>query len=178
MENKISIEAFYKELQTNDFIQRNIPMGYTPGFPVLRIKNDYLCLQVPFLKYKITGEIDSTLVYPIRYIVEYVLPEKRLIAYEDLLYNTSFKSVNFAEPCGLFRHKAIQDLTKSEYQEKRTELFKCYDEVISVLLDGTSYDPANESRMINLMRELIEPSQYAIYRVLDNDFYNKYLNHN
>lgn len=153
----------------------SLPMGYVHGLPILHIKNDRLCMTVPYLKYKITGEIDKTYVYPIKFTVTVSLPENKIIAFRDLEFEPAFKNVDFFKPVGLFRHDAIKHLTKKEYAVKKDELFSQYDRVINSLLYSGEYSVTDEQKMSELIQLLIEPSLKPIYKVLDSDFYNKYI---
>lgn len=61
MKKEFSTEALIKNLKTNAFIlNSSMPMGYVPNLPILCILNGNLCMKIPFLKYKVTGEIDKT----------------------------------------------------------------------------------------------------------------------
>ena len=123
MENKCSVEKILKELKTNPlFLNLELPLGYTAGLPLLQIRNEQLCLQIPYLKYRVTGVVDKTLVYPIRYVLTLVLPEKKLVDFQDLSFQPQFRKVDFNSPVGLFRHEAVQHMTKTEYWNTRSEL--------------------------------------------------------
>lgn len=176
MENKINVAELVKELKESDFFMHaGIPLGYTAGLPILTIRNENLCLRIPYLRYKITGQEDKTLVYPVRYIIDVVLPEKQVVHFEDLAYHPSFRKVNFGKAVGLFRHDAIKHLNKEAYKQERLALMAEYDKVIDMLLNGAAYSVADEQRMCKLLRMLIEPSLLPIYHALDKDFYNKYI---
>ncbi len=176
MANNFSVKEFLNSLKADDFILNcRLPLSYVPGLPLLQIKNGNLCLLVPFLRYKVTGQPDKTLVYPIRYTVTFTLPEKQAVAFADLKYNTRYGKVNFDAPVGLFRHEAVKHMGKQEYTQARTKLLSHYDKVIDTLLNGTPYTQADEQEMAQLLRTLTEPSLLPIYKALDEDFYNKYL---
>lgn len=176
MENKISVKDVLKELKTSAFVLNcEMPMGYTAGLPILQIRNEQLCLLAPFLKYRVTGQVDKTLVYPIRYTVTVVLPEKKVVDYSDLSFQAQYQNVDFTAPVGLFRHEAVKNLTKQEYQQLREELLEQYDKVANALLYGSDYCAEDEQRMRQLLRTLVEPSLLPIYKALDEDFYAKYL---
>ncbi len=176
MENKISLKSFLKEFKTSRFVlECEMPMGYTEGFPILSIKNGYLCMTVPFLKYQSTGVVDQTMVFPIRYVVTVSLPDMKAVGYEDLLFNTAFEKVDFSKPIGLFRHKAISGMDKKEYKSKRDELISLYERLANALIFGTPYTDKDESNMSELLKMLLEPSLFPIYMTLDKDFYNKFL---
>lgn len=176
MENKCSVEKILKELKTSPlFLNLALPLGYTPGIPLLKVCNEQLCLQIPYLKYRVTGVVDKTLVYPIRYVLTLVLPEKKLVDFQDLSFQPQFQKVDFNAPVGLFRHEGVRHMNKAEYRQARKDLFAHYDKVIQALLYGAEYTPEEETQMRTLLRAMVEPSQLPIYRALDEDFYNKYL---
>lgn len=173
---KKKISDILKEMKTNEFILRcGMPMGYVPGLPVLQIRNDELCLTVPFLRYRVTGQPDKTLVYPIRYTATFVLPEMKPVEFQDLQYQARFGKISFGEPVGLFRHEAVRHLSRQEYQALRSELMGEYDRVIDALLNDGEYGPEHEARMAELMTMMVEPSLRPMYQALDADFYGKYL---
>ena len=176
MDNRISIEKIIKEMKTSDFMLNcKMPMGYSAGLPVLQIRNGALCLMIPYLKYKITGEVDKTLVFPIRYTLVLELPEQNIVSFSDLAYNNQFESIDFSKPVGFFRHDSIKKLTKAEYQNTRHELLSLYNKLAEALVFDESFTDADDAKMRELLRLLVEPSLYPMYRALDADFYNKYL---
>ena len=84
MKDNIISELFHT-LKRRPELQAVIPMGYTPGLPMLNIRQDNLCVEIPFLRYKVTGEKDRTLVYPVRYVATYLVPEMQMIRFTDPL---------------------------------------------------------------------------------------------
>lgn len=176
MENKISVQDIIKKFKTSEFMLGcQLPMGYVAGYPVLQIKNGSLCMLIPFLKYKSTGKVDKTLVYPIRYTVCIELPEVRVVGFSDLAYAKCFERVDFSRPIGLFRHESIKNLNRVQYKEKRKELYEMYDKLVASLLYGEEYTAEDDAKFRELIRIMIEPCEYQLYRVLDAEFYNKYL---
>lgn len=173
---KIDIKTILKEIKTSDFVLAcKIPLGYLQGLPILQIKNDRLCVTIPYLKYKVTGVVDKTLVFPIRYTITLSLPDKNVIGFSDLSFEPIFKNINYSKAIGYFRHDEIKHLNKDEFKAKKDELFAEYDKVINALLYGEEYSEENEEKMCKLMKMIIEPSLLPIYKALDEDFYNKYL---
>lgn len=176
MNNKVVVKDILKKMKNNDFVLNCLmPMGYSYGLPILQIRNERLCLAIPYLKYKATGEVDKTLVYPIHYEVTVALPVVKPVEFIDLQYDERFAKIDFSAPIGYFRHEAIKHLSKKEYEAARDELFACYDKVIDALLNGTDYSEADETRMKELIQMLVEPCTLPIYKALDEDFYNKYM---
>lgn len=176
MDNKVSVKNILKKMRTDDFaLNCQMPMGYTYGYPVLQIKNERLCLAIPYLKYKATGKVDKTLVFPIRYVITVSLPDARPVEFTDLKFDERFAKLDFEAPIGFFRHDAIKNLNKTEYEGKRDELFECYDKVIDMLINGAEYTDADEAKMTELIKMLVEPCELPIYKALDEDFYSKYL---
>lgn len=176
MDKKICVKEILREVKTSPFLLYcEMPMGYVEGLPILQIRNGNLCLLIPFLRYQITGEVDKTLVYPIRFAVTVLLPEGKVMGYQDLKIHPQFAKVDFTKPVGLFRHEAIKGFTKSEYAKKREELLGMYDKVANALLYGGEYTEEDEEAMRKLLQIMVEPSQLPIYKALDEDFYEKYL---
>lgn len=168
------ISSFFQELKHRPELQAIIPMGYTPGIPMLSVRQDNLCLVVPFLRYKITGEKDKTLVFPIRYVAEYLIPEKVMVKFEDLAYTPLAEKVNFDKACGLFRHKAIENLSKQEYEILRDKTLTSLDKIAEVLLEGASYSKMEHELMCSQLQTIVEPSLWNFYHLLAPEFYNKY----
>ena len=172
----ISVENIIKNIKTSEFtLNCKMPMGYSSALPILQIRNDCLCLTIPYLKYKVTGVVDKTLVFPIRYTITVELPENNVIGFSDLSFNKSFGKVDFNKPIGYFRHESIKDLDKNEYKAKRAELLALYSKLADSLLYGTEFTEEDNTQMKALLQLLVEPSLYPIYRVLDRDFYNRFL---
>lgn len=176
MDTKISVKSILRQMHRNEFVRGcRMSMEYTYSYPILQIKNDRLCLVIPYLKYKTTGEVDKTYVYPIRYAITIVLPEMMPTEYKNLEYESRLGKVDFKTPIGLFRHDAIKHLNKKEYEATREELYACYDKVIAAILFDKEYDIEDEEKMRNILQMMVEPCQLPIYKILDEDFYNKYL---
>ena len=176
MSVEMNMQALLKELKTSDFVLNcQLPMNYIPGFPVLTVRNDRLCVMVPFLRYKITGKVDKTLVYPIRYLLTLSLPEKRVVGFEDLSVNPVFRKVDFEKPVGYFRHEAVKNMNKTEYNKNRTRLFAMYDKIVDTVLYDSDYTREDDEQFRELLRIMLEPSLLTIYKFIDRDFYNKYL---
>lgn len=172
----MTVEQIMKNLKTSDFfLNCKIPMGYRTVFPILQIKNGSLCITFPYLKYQTSGEVDKTLVFPIKYAVSLELPTEKIIGFEDFEYNENFKEVDFDKPVGYFRHEAVKKYDKAEYDRLYHELLREYDKVIHVLLEGGAYGFLDEKRMSELLQLLVEPSLLPMYKAVDINFYNKYL---
>lgn len=179
MEKEVCVAKIIKRMKTCDFVLScQMPVGYVYGYPILQIRNGSLCMKIPFLKYKITGKPDKTLVYPIRYAVTMEIPEERFVEYIDFAYDDRFVDVDFEKAVGLFRHESIKSLNKKEYNAKRTELFGLYDKLAASLLYGEEFTAEDNAKMKCMLQMLVEPSLLPIYKVLDKDFYEKYLRNN
>ncbi|MCH5185011.1 MAG: hypothetical protein J1F64_02685 [Oscillospiraceae bacterium] len=172
----VSIEQIKNNLKTNDFLLNcKIPMGYSQGLPVLMIKNDCLCVTFPYLKYKITGKVDKTLVFPLRYGITLEIPTEKIVCFEDYEYREEFRNIDFDKPIGFFRHEALKGYDKKQYNECRMKLMNEYDKAINAILGNTGYTPSDEKQMRELLQLLTEPSLLPMYKAIDSDFYNKYL---
>ncbi len=176
MENNISIVKLINNLKTSNFLLGcEMPLGYCPGLPTVQIKNDNVCVVIPYLRYKVTGVVDKTLVFPIRYVVCVKYPEGNVVQYSDLSVTSSCKKLDFTKPVGLFRHDSIKNLTKDTYNQKRKELMSLYDKLLSSLVNKTEFTTENENSMRTLLKLLVEPSLLPLYKAIDLQFYNKYL---
>ncbi len=176
MENRISVRTQIKEIKTSPFaLGCKMELGYGPGLPILQIRSGCLCLLVPYLKYRVTGKVDQTLVYPIRYTICLRLPDGAPVGFEDLAFDPRFEHADLSKPVGLFRHESIKGLNKGEYARRKDQLYDLYDKVANMLLYGTAYDEKDEAAMSGLLRMLITPELLPIYRALDRSFYDKYL---
>lgn len=176
MEKRISVKNQIKETKTSPFaLGCQMEMGYGPGLPILQIRNGRLCLLIPYLKYQVTGEVDRTLVYPIRYTICVCLPEGAPVGFEDLALDPRFERTDLSKPVGLFRHESIRTLGKKEYDEKQDQLYDLYDKVANMLIYGTPYTVEEDAAMGELLRLLITPELLPIYKALDPSFYDKYL---
>ena len=175
MNNTFSTAEFIKQLKSSDFAHSRIPMGYVPGLPILSISNGNLCMHIPFLRYKVTGKIDNTLVYPIKYVVSACIPEGTIVKYEDLAYNPAFNKVDFGNAIGTFRHVAVKHLDKDGFKALKRSLYEKYDKIIAFLTSGEPYSASDEGTFKSLLNQLLEPSLHPFYFALDNTFANKYL---
>ncbi len=176
MNKKIDTKKLLKSLKTNDFVLScRMPMGYSYGIPVLEVRNGYLCMTVPYLKYHVTGEVDKTLVYPARNTITISLPDEKIVAFEDLRFNPRFAKVNFSMPVGLFRPDKLKEINKKQYEALKNELYSLYDKLIDALINDKPFSEEDNARLGELLKLLVEPCLYPIYRALDLDFYNKYL---
>lgn len=175
MDNSKLISTLLSELKNSSHVHSLIPMGYVPGLPILTIKNDYLCAVIPFLRYKVTGVTDKTLVFPIRFLIEYTLPQKQIIQFEDLFYDSAFAEVDFGKACGIFRHEAVKNLDRNQYAELKSKVLDDYDKVAQTLIENSEYNINDEIKMIQHLSMIIEPSLLPMYKFIDSLFYNKYL---
>jgi len=172
--NDINIAKFIKAEKRGEFhLGCALPMGYIAGLPTIGVVAGKPYLKIPFLKYKITGEVDKTLVFPVKYVLTYSLPDLKPVSFEDLAYNRAFRKVDFAKPIGLFRHDAVKNLSKAEYTQKREELFSMYDNMIKAMLTKSQY--ADMGKFKKLFNMMIEPSVKPIYKAIDKIFYDNFL---
>lgn len=170
-----TISQLFATIGRRPEIRATVPMGYTPGIPVLSVRQDNLCVEVPFLRYKVTGEKDRTLVFPIRYVATYLVPEMQLIAFVDFAYTHIADTTDFDRPVGLFRHKAIADLNREQYNRLRDDTLAHLDILALSMLGECHEDPDNESKLREEMGRIIEPSLYSCYRIMSQSFFKKYI---
>lgn len=178
MENKdnTAISRLYKSLKSREEVRALIPMGYVAGMPIIAIKNEQLVAQVPFLRYKITGEVDRTLVFPIRYIMEYLVPEGHAVGFKDLAMEPEYADYNFDQVIGFFRHQAVKHLDREAFMKLKEQILAQYDKLVSFLIgESEDYTPTDDQTLASNLQTIIEPFVIKQYASLNNDFYNKYL---
>lgn len=178
MENsdKSPISHLYKELKSRIEIRALIPMGYVPGMPVISIKSDQLIAVVPFLRYKVTGEVDRTLVYPIKYVLEYLIPEGQLVGFKDLAIEDGFEDFDFDKVIGFFRHESVKHMDRETFAAYKAETLSKFDQLVNYLLgENESYTVEDDKSLATNLQTIIEPFVLKHYAILDEDFYNKYL---
>lgn len=175
MEYSNIISKLYNGLMHREEVRLLVPMGYGPGLPVLTVDNGYLCASFPFLRYKVTGEVDKTFVFPVKYIFKYVLPECMLVKFDDLEYQETFDGFDFDDAIGLFRHPSIKDLDREGYTKLKEETLRSYDKLAESLLADSEYSDADDLQMRHNLSKILEPSLYPFYRWMSEDFFNKYL---
>lgn len=170
------ITNLLETIKRREEVRLLIPMGYVAGMPIIAIKNEQLVAVVPFLRYKITGEVDRTLVFPIKYVIEYLIPENQVVSFRDLSIEERFANRNFNKVLGFFRHESIKDLDKNEYELFKKKVLGQYDKLVNFLLGESGvFSPGDEAALKNDLQRIIEPFVLKLYAELDIDFYNKYL---
>ena len=176
MDNKFNTAEMIEKIRKSNFVHYcGMPMGYTAGYPLLSIRNERLCLIIPFLKYKVTGVVDKTLVYPIRYIITISINNGSVAGFEDLSYRRAFTEVDFNKPVGYFRHDSIKNMNKKEYMEKKNELLSMYDKMAAAVMGNGEFTEEDDLAFYELLNKMLEPSLKEEYKFLDADFYGKYL---
>lgn len=175
MKAKFSTEKFLNEFKNSKPVQALIPLGYVPNLPIVTSAGGELCMRVPLMRYKVTGVVDKTLVYPVKYVFTVTIPECTIIKFEDLSYNGKFVNVNFLKPIGTFRHEAVKAMNKEEYAALRTKLFAEYDKMIDFLANNAEYTESDKQTFMTLINQVLEPSLKPIYYAIDNSFATRFL---
>lgn len=175
MENRTIISSLYQDYKKRPEIKSLIPMGYVPGYPIMSVENDNLVLKVPFLRYKATGKEDQTLVFPIKYLLEYSLPELSVVRFTDLSIVDMYSYTDFNRAVGFFRHESIKHLNKDMYHDFRMQTLQKFDKLCNALTLGDDYDYSDDVSLRNCLQTIVEPSLYGFYKNIDIDFYEKYI---
>lgn len=172
----IDISQIIKDVKTSDFTRNcGMPLGYVAGYPLIKIKNSKPCLVIPFLRYKSTGIVDKTLIYPIRFAITVSLTTGKIVGFEDFGYRSAFRNIDFSKPIGFFRHDAIKDLNKQQYKEKKSELFALFSEIATAIVENKETDATTEQNFSALFSTLLEPSLHSTYKWLDDSFCKRFL---
>ncbi len=167
----MTMQEFLKVLNKSDIVRKQVPMGLGMGLPMPDIIGDTLCVSVPYYKV-IPAKEDKTLIFPPEYVITAKWPNGAVIGFKNLRYDREYSKVKFDKPVGTFRHDAIKQWNKGEYQSKKTELFQKYDIFIASLY---SEEPYTEEGFSDLLNVIIEPSLRPFYQRIGRSFYNKFL---
>jgi hypothetical protein len=167
----ITMEEFLKELNKSDIVRKQVPLGLGMGLPMLDIIGEELCVSVPYYKV-IPAPEDKTLIFPPEYVITAKWPNGLIVGYQNLRYDREYSKVKFDKPIGTFRHEAIKQWNKGEYQRKKAELFKMYDAFIASLY---SDEPYTDDGFAELLNTIIEPSLRPFYMRIGKGFYHKFL---
>lgn len=168
------IEAV-REAKKSPLRRLHIPMEYVPGLPMLSVRRSELCMILPWLRYRATGRVDGTLVFPVRYVTVYTLPERVLIEFKDLLYDPTFSGLDFGHACGTFRHEAVKSLDREAYMSLRENSLTLLGKLAATQFSGAGWSASDEKNLRESLSRLLEPSLRGLYRYLEPDFFHKYL---
>ncbi len=175
MKTNFSIEKFLNEFKNSKPVQAIVPLGYVPNLPIITSVKGELCACVPLMRYKVTGVVDKTLVYPVRYVFTVTIPECKVISFEDLAFDSAFVNVDFTKPVGTFRHEAVKNLNKEEYAALRSRLFAEYDKMLDFLVNNAEYSDADKQSFKTLLNQVLEPSLKPFYHAIDKNFFLRFL---
>lgn len=175
MSKSFSTSTFRKSLSKSEFLLHcEMPLGYSQGIPILRMIGEKVCLVTPFLKYKVTGKEDETLVYPIRYTISAEVPTGKIVGFENLQYNIQFANTDFSTPIGKFRHEAIRRYNKVECGKLFEELYGAYDVIIAAISLKRNHTD-DDKKLRGLIEVLLAPELRKAYKLLDQVFYDQYI---
>lgn len=170
-----SISQFIDALKRDNLVRAYIPMGYAPTLPLIAAHGQEVRLLIPFARYQATGKVDQTLVYPPKYVIEFMLPSKRLLRWQDLMTHRAFAKIDFNQPIGTFRHEAVKHLDKEQYATLRQDLYALYDKAIAAILAGEEMNLRERSLFTSLLNQMLEPCFYPVYQALNPVFAKEYL---
>lgn len=176
METNFSLADTLVKLKSNSFVLNcKIPLGYAPGFPLVRMFNDKLLLQLPYWKCVVVGDKGKSQVYPIKYVITFELPNLTPVAFNNLAYDELYKRVTFDKSIAFFPSESNKGITKNEYNCLKKSTYEQYDRYINSVLLGTKYSDNDYNSFKHLLSRMIEPCHLETYSKLNTDFYNKFL---
>ncbi|MCR4784266.1 MAG: hypothetical protein K6A35_07080 [bacterium] len=172
----MTVAEIWQNLHKTPFYRQcSIPLGYTAGLPILRFSERGAALDLPFLRYQMTGTVDKTLVFPPRYIFTAELPSGRIVTFRDLIWEEAFNSTNFAEPVGLFRHEAVRHMGAHLYRRKRLELLELCDKIVQSVRNGQEPPAKEREALRRLYGIMLEPFLKPFYKLIAPAFADAYL---
>jgi hypothetical protein len=168
----MTMQEFLKALNKSDVVRKTVSLGLGMGLPMINIVGENVCVSVPYYKV-VPAKDDKTLIYPPECIVTAKWPNGIVTGFSNLRYDKDYQKVNFDKPVGTFRHEAIKQWNRGEYQSKKMELYTMYDEFLASLYSDEPYTGGEAfSELLNI---IIEPSLRPFYQKIGKGFYNKFL---
>lgn len=172
-------QEILEKLKTDEFLlHSNITLGYTPGLPIPYNCNGKPYIIVPYLRYKVTGKVDQTRVFPPRYTVTVDVVSGQIVAYQDMTSEPRFAKVDFGQPVGLFRHTAIRNMKRADYQKARTELYALLDTLCDSYQGKAEFDEIDAAKLHRSYSTLIEPSVKPFYHAINKEFFETFIDIN
>lgn len=167
----ITFEDFVRKANRSDTRRRLIPMEFSSGWPSISIKNNQICVTVPYFRSH-PGKDGKMLLFPISYLMTLTWPNAGVVEFASLKYRKEYKGIDFGKPVGIFKHDAVKDFIKEEYMAKRTTLFGLYDQLIDCITGQKEFMQVEEMR--GLFQIMMEPSLYTMYQNLARNFFDSY----
>lgn len=171
----MTISTYFDQLKSSNIVKALLPMGYVPDMPILAVKGDALIMTIPFLRYQVTGKVDQTLVFPIRYTIDVDVPSMRVVGFTDLAFSETYKGVNFNNAVGKFRHDAVKHLDRNQFAELKRTALEQYDKLADAIVADTPYTEADDQLLAKKLGMLVEPCLYPFYRTLNAEFFARYI---
>lgn len=172
METEMTMQEFLKALNSSDIVRKLVPLGLGMGLPMLNIIGETLCVTVPYYK-SVPRKDDKTLLFPPEFIITAKWPTGNILEFRSLRFDKDYQKIDFEKPIGTFRHEAVKQWNRGEYQKKKQELYSMYDTFISSLYSEGNY--TKEEEFSELLNIIVEPSLRPFYKNIGRDFYNKFL---
>jgi hypothetical protein len=162
---------YVHKTNTAELRRRIIPMELSSGWPIISIRGGRTCVTIPYFRTQ-RGAEGKTYLYPLSYTITRTWPDGAVIEFASLRYKKEFRGLEFGKPVGIFKHEAVKDMTKEEYEGKREQLFAYYDELLQRIEMGEEFTHGEE--MQSLFQTLMEPSLYPMYVRLSKGFFTQY----
>jgi len=172
LETKLTMQEFLKLLNNSETVRKLVPLGLGMGLPMLNIVGDTLCVTVPYYK-SVPRKDDKTLIFPTENIIIAKWPTGNILEFRSLRYDKEYQKIDFDKPVGTFRHEAVKQWNRGEYQKKKLELYCMYDTFISSLFSDELY--TGEEDFSKLLGMIMEPSLRPFYKKIGREFYNKFV---
>lgn len=166
----ISIRQAMKDFLDSDFRKFNIPMQMVAGWPSLVNYGKTLCLVIPFFSRKrVENKVE---IYPIYCSVTVPIKNPtRIFDYTIYTNKANWAKIDYATPCGYFKHEALKDVkTKQEYEALKDEFYAYYDEMVAAIYDKKAFE--NQEKLCKIFSMLMEPCLYPQYKMINNKFYS------
>lgn len=148
-----------------------VPAEMSVGWPSISIKQQNICVLVPFYLARRAQE-GRTLLYPISYSMLLLLENGIVVNFTRHSYTKGFEDVDYAKPVGTFPHPSVEGMDRESYARARDTLFGYYDGLIDAIRQKKAFDELEAMRA--LFTRMMEPPMLPMYERIAPKFFQTY----
>jgi hypothetical protein len=175
MPEHFSMGQVMESLRNTPIFRQLIPQEAAIGWPVPVRKKGRVYVTFFLFGRAYQPEKQQSALYPPFAALTFNWEKQRLVKFVDLLFEHPWPEGNWQDQVGTFPHTEIAQLSVSEYEARRKELFSMYDEMLQWLREGRSFPAAWRQRFGERLRVLMEPALEPFYRALEPRFFTHFL---
>ena len=169
--NEIHIQEIISAVNRGSFRNTSIPAELASGWPCVHYIGKTLCVTIPYFSRALSN--DRVLLYPLYCSVTVPIKNpERIMDFTIYQYHPDWMGINYAHPCGFFRHEALKNVKRSQYKQMCSKLYMYYDIIIAQMLSGM--EAIGNEEMVSLFTQLMEPCHFEQYLKINTQFYSRY----